>query len=54
MKETTVKSASKVLCESTQTLWRMLFAYAEGGGGALSDLAVRIVHREWDKIGWTD
>ena len=53
MKETTVKSASKVLCESDQKLWRMLFAYAEEGPGALSDLAISIVHREWDKIGRT-
>lgn len=49
IRETTVRGASRVLSESDQRLWRMLFAYVEGVRGELSTLAIGILHREWGK-----
>jgi len=51
LRETSVKSASRVLCESDQRLWRMLFAYVEGVQGELSAAAINILHREWNVTG---
>jgi transposase len=49
IRETTVRGASRVLSESDQRLWRMLFAYVEGVRGELSSVAIGILHREWSK-----
>jgi len=49
IRETSVRGASRVLCESDQRLWRMLFAYVEGVHGELSTVAISIPHREWNK-----
>ena len=49
IRETSVRGASRVLCESDQRLWRMLFAYVEGVHGELSTVAISILHREWNK-----
>ncbi len=51
IRETNVKNASRVLCESDQRLWRMLFAYIEGAHGELSTAAINILHREWQRTG---
>lgn len=49
IRETSVRGASRVLSESDQRLWRMLFAYVEGVRGELSTVAISILHREWNK-----
>ena len=49
MQETTVRGASRLLCESDQRLWRMLYAHVENAGGELSKTAVGILHREWNR-----
>jgi len=49
IRETSVRGASRVLSESDQRLWRMLFAYVEGVRGELSAVAIGILHREWNK-----
>jgi transposase len=49
IRETTVRSASRVLGEKDQRLWRMLYAYLEGAQGELASLAVGILHREWKR-----
>ena len=51
LRETNVKSASRVLGISDQQLWRMLFSYIEGVHGELSTVAISILHREWGKTG---
>lgn len=49
IRETTVRSASRVLSESDQRLWRLLYSYLEGAQGELSTIAISILHREWNK-----
>jgi transposase len=51
VKETTVKNASRVLSETDQRLWRMLFSYMEKAQGELSTVAISILHREWKRTG---
>lgn len=51
IREMNVKNASRVLRESDQRLWRMLFAYIEGAHGELSTAAINILHREWHRSG---
>ena len=49
IRETTVRGAARVLNESDQRLWRMLFAYVEGVRGEFSTVAIGILHRDWGK-----
>jgi len=49
LRETTVRSASRVLGISDQQLWRILFAYVKGVHGELSTVAISVLHREWSK-----
>jgi transposase len=49
IRETSIKNASRILCESDQRLWRMLFTYIEGLPGELSTIATSILHREWSR-----
>ena len=51
LRETSVRGASRFLCESDQRLWRMLFAYVEGLQGEISEAAINILHREWNITG---
>ena len=49
LQETTVRGASRLLCENDQRLWRMLYAHVENAGGELSKAAIGILHREWNR-----
>lgn len=47
MKETTVKNVGKILEESDQRLWRILFSYVEGARTELTQAAMHILRQQW-------